>query len=263
MGWNDVGMNAGGADFLKIEPGQSVLVHVLSDEPVSFFQYYNQDVQRGLVVPPGFKDSSIKLRAQHAVLVWSFKDEAVKIWAMGNRLATQVKGIMDTYDGSLSTVDINLKRNGTGKDTTYIPTPKPTTFDQALIDGVELPVLEEVFAPGSEEDIENLKNGIVPQREDDEVASGSGDESAGESAGATTATVTRTAPAKATAPAKTASPADQRLALVKQVTQLFATNAKYKTPAARLTLIKSIAKGKTTLSQLSVPELQTLVKKAK
>lgn len=275
--WNDVGMNSGGADFLKPVAGQLMKVHVLGEaegapaEPKSFFQYFNQDVQRGVVVPRGHKDATIKVRAQHAILVWSFADETVKVWAVGNRVAAALKGIMETYDGSFSTVDLTIKRSGAGLDTVYQVTPKPTEFDASVLEGVEIPDLETLFAENTEEEIENLKNGIVPTREEsagDENAS-TGEAPAGETdderelrefkeaQAAKKAKMAGVKPAP-TKPAPGKPSADPRITLVKAITAKFMANAKYKTPVARTTLIKSVAKGKTALTQLSVPELQKL-----
>lgn len=279
MAWNDVGMNAGGADFMKFESGKTKKVHVLGEaegapsEPKSFFQYYNQDVQRGVVVPRGYKDPSIKIRAQHAFLVWSFEDEAVKVWAVGNRVAQSLKGTLEAYEGSFATIDLMVKRNGQGLETTYIITPKPTEFDASVIEGVELPDLETLFAENTPEEIEDLKNGIVPSS--DGAAEGAEETPAEESpaeeetpaddsaedTGGGTATMTRTAtkPTATKAPAKPAAPAtDPRIKLVKDITAKFAKSAKYKTPVARTALIKQVSKGKTALTQLSVAELTKL-----
>jgi hypothetical protein len=264
MAWKDVGMNAGGADFMKFESGKSVKVHILGEaegapaEPKSFFQYYNQDVQRGIVVPAGYKDPSIKIRAQHAFLVYSYDDQAIKVWAVGNRVAQSLKGTMEAYDGSFESVDLVVKRSGQGLDTTYVITPKPTEFDAANIEGLELPDLEALFAEGTAEDIENLKNGIVPTSGEPEAAAetAGGEEAGGEEEGGGATTATRTAPPKA-AP-KAAPAADPRIKLVKDITAKFAKSPKYKTPAARTALIKQVSKGKVALTQLSVPELTKL-----
>jgi hypothetical protein len=306
MGWNDVGMSAGGKDIMKWKPQEKVVLHVISEEPKSFYQFFNQTIQRGVVLPDGFKDPEIKARAQHAFVVWSYRDEAPKIWILGNRVAAQLKGIFDSYDGTLDGIDLTVTRNGDGKETTYILVPKPSKFDQAKLEGVELPDLEVSFAANTEEEIENLKNGIAPGG-DEEGGVPPADDGDGAAPAEEPPAEEETTPAEGTAP-EDASPAeepedeeaqlaaqlaalkakkaaaakvaagkpapgkpavgkpaatvgDPRIALVKTITHKFATNAKFKTPAARMAAIKGVAKGKTTLSQLSVQELQALSKK--
>lgn len=293
MGWQDVGRSAGSKDFLKLADREKVTVHVLGEEvggpaePKSFFQYFNTTVQRGIVVPDSY-EGTVEKRMQHAFIVWSYRDEAAKLWVMGNKLAAQVKGLLESYDGSLATVDIIITRQGAGKSTTYVLAPKqPTKFDDALLENVVLPDLEVVFAEGTAEDIDNLKQGIVPEgaAEPTEVeataevqpeaveepaaeAEPEDEEAALEAKMAAlkakkAATAGKTATVTKAAPAKGVQTGDPRIQLVKQITQAFATSAKYKTPTARMTAIKAIARGKTTLSQLSVAELTILKGKIK
>jgi hypothetical protein len=315
MGWNDVGMGAGGKSILKLENREKRKVHVIGEEaggpaePKSFFQYFNQKVQRGCVVGDDYT-GQVDKRAQHALLVWDYTDESVKIWLMGNQLAAQVKGLFDSYENTLAGIDILITRVGEGKKTKYVLAPQvPSKFDAGVLEGVDLPDLDEKFAPASEEEIEQLKQGIVADSDDAgdagaEEAAGTeeaaGEEAPAEEAGAEASddttedagagevdeeaelerqlaaakakklaaakagagkggTATATKPTTA-APGKPAT-GDPRIALVKSITHKFATNAKYKTPAARMTAIKGVAKGKTTLSQLSVAELTLLSKK--
>lgn len=306
--WGDVGMSAGGGGHLKLESGETVSIHVLGEaegapsEPKSYFSYFNQAVQRGVVLPDGFKDSSIRVAAKHSILVWSYKDEAVRIWSMGNTVAAQLKGVMEAYDGSLADVDIVLKRIGNDKKTKYLLTPRqPSKFDASVLEGVELPDLEVVFAANSEDEIEGLKNGVVPDGDGGTPAEASAEETAAAEAqaiadaeaeaGATTDETgeedeaaaleaklaalkakkagAKPAPAKTAPPKTAAKPApakaaggDARLALIKSITHAFATNAKYKTPAARIAFIKQVTK-KLTLSVCTLPELQTLKAKIK
>lgn len=272
MGWKDVGMNSGGRDFLKITDGERVKLHVISEEPHSFFSFFNQDLQRGVTLPAGFKDSEIKPRAQHALLVWSYRDEGVKIWVMGNKLAGQLDGIRESYGGSLAEIDIVVTRKGSSKATVYIPVPKPTEFSAELIEGVELPDLEERLKPNTEEEIESFKAGVLP---DSMMGDGAGETAATSSSdteedaeevtgGAKTAVATKAAGKTATTTGKPAvTGGDPKLALIKKVTHFFATSPKYKTPASRMAFIKSVAKGKTTLSQLSATELTLLANKLK
>ncbi len=310
MGWNEVGMSAGGGGHLKLENGESVKIHVLGEaegaaaEPKSYFSYFNNAVQRGVVLPEGFKDSSLRASAKHSVLVWSFKEEAVRIWSMGNTVAAQLKGIMEGYDGSLADCDITLKRVGADKKTKYILTPKnPSVFDASVLDGVELPDLEVVFAANTEDEIEGLKNGIVPDGDGGTPADANAEETAAAEAAAVAEAeaegvaaeetpaddagevdeaaelqakldalkakkAAATKPAAAKAAPKAAAPkasaaGDPRLALVKLITHAFATNAKYKTPAARIAIIKQVTKSKTTLSSCTLPELTLLKSKIK
>lgn len=308
MGWQDVGKNAGGKDFLKIADREKVVIHVLGEnvggpaEPKSFYQYFNQTLNRGIVVPDSYT-GQVERRMQHAFLIWSFRDGAPRVWAMGNNLAAQIKGLYDAYDGSLESVDITVTRQGTGKTTKYILAPKPTQFDASVLEGVTLPDLDATFAEGTEQDIENLKNGIAPDENNDAPADNgqqaeppaeeppaedapTGDapadddeaalqaqlaaiqakkKAAAANNGKSTGTTATLEKPKAGTQTKTGAAAvgDPRIALVRQITHAFATNAKYKTATARVNAIKTVAKGKTTLSQLTIAELTTLKGKIK
>ncbi|MFA5936709.1 MAG: hypothetical protein WC822_02410 [Candidatus Paceibacterota bacterium] len=255
MGWNEVGKGGGSGDYLKLEPGQKVKVHILSDEPFSFAQVYNSDIKRGVRVPDDFKRDGVKPRFQHAVVVWSMDDAAIRVWIMSNTTGKKLKNIFDSI-GALSEVDIILARVGSGLDTEYSVVNVPTKFDPSVIEGVELPVLEELLAPESEETIDKVLAGEDPSTSFDPDAL---EKEAGEPE------KKDAAPAKP-APAKpeggNGNGGNEKTDLLRKCIHAFSTKPKYKDPKAKTAAIasatksKALPKGKAMLSQCSLDELK-------
>ena len=89
MSWDDV-KEGGSGQFLTIEAGQKTKVHILSDEPYSFRQYFNRSINKGCVVPDDFANK--EARARHAMVVWDMDAGEVKVWAMSATVAMGTSG---------------------------------------------------------------------------------------------------------------------------------------------------------------------------
>lgn len=269
MGWNEVGQSAGGQDFLKFEAGKKVKIHVLSEEPHSFYQHFFDSIRRSAVCPgegcPAceLNDKAHAKRMQHSFYVVDDLGQP-KVWTMGNRLAEQVKNIYDTYSG-LSDVDLVVVRTGTDKNTKYGVTPVPVTIDVSGVDMSILTPLEEINEPTSVEEIEQMVNGIDPRGEfsapKDEAEEAATEEPATEEVAEEEApepVAKKPAPKPAAKPAPkapTAAPGADRTAVVKEIMLLLAKSAKYKALPARSLLFKKCAPGKTTVASMTLPEL--------
>jgi hypothetical protein len=270
MGWNDVG-RSGGTDFLKLDPGAKVKVHILSEEPHSTWGIFNQAIQRGARVSEGFSQPGVDTKIKHAFVIWNLDAGQVQVWEVSNTTAAGIKNIHEQYGGSLADVDLMVTRVGSGLKTKYPIVPVPTKFDASCIEGVELPDLAALLKEDDEETINSIIAGIVP----DGGASG---EATGEAASAEETPTDETpseeqapvpakpAPAKP-APAKpapvkpaaaqTADPA--RAGLAVQVLAIFKAKPKYKDVKAREAAVKMVNKTKISFSQLNTEELKKLL----
>ena len=138
MGWNDV---AGKSDkdgiHLSIKPNQTIKVHILleqGEEPVSYWSHFIRSPQgknRSVICPgrdvcPACANGNIKTKRQHAMNVWDYESNSVKILEQGNSIMQQIKMVYDQY-GSLDIVDISIKRIGEGLSTQYLVMPLPLT----------------------------------------------------------------------------------------------------------------------------------------
>lgn len=275
MGWEDVGQGGGG-DFLKIEPGSKVRLHVLSEEPHSYWQYFNDKIQRGVVVPDGYDAGNEKLRRQHALAIFNMDAKEAKVWLMGNRVAGEIKNIFDNYQG-LSTIDLIVSRTGTGKSTKYAVVPVPTKFQDSWLEGLTIPEPTEIKAlqPAEDDVIQALMAGQDPSADFQEPA-------AEETAQAETPAEETAAPeesfeeaAEEPAPKAVVKPqakpavkpiaakpaatgGDPRAPYIRAITHKLMTTPKFKDPKVRIALIKRISKAKSAVSQLSLDELKKL-----
>lgn len=286
MAWGDVGVGGGGGNFLKLKAGEKTMLHVLSEEPTSFFQHFFQSINRGATCPgqdcpacaSGQKE--FRKRAQHVFVVYDYKDKQVKLWAMGNETAEQVKNVYDTYDSSLAGVDLQVTRTGTGRDTKYGVVPKQTRFQESFVEGQEQPDPEESSKPASAEDIQQMMEGVNPAESFDpekleetgDGAKGGSDDPWGDEAGEKTPPApakpsgkgawptggAKSAPAKANGNGSAVS-SSERMQLIRKVMHAFSTKPAFKDPKARLAALKKVSK-KTITSQLSIDELKVLAK---
>lgn len=259
MGWQEVGLSAGGQDYIKVKAGQKVKVHVLSAEPYTFFQHFFNTIQRSAVCPGdgcpacAANDKDMRKRTQHSFVV-ADEEGNVKVWNMGNETAEKVKNIYDTYESSLDSVDLVVNRTGTGKDTSYGVTPVAAKIDVSSVDMEALPNLEEIHAPASAEDIEKMMAGIDPAQEFDPSKL----EAASEGP-----TPVEDAPAEEEAPpkpapkpvAKATPNGDPKQPVIQQIMKLLSTSVKYKAMPARQSLFKRCAPGKGTVSAMTLQEL--------
>lgn len=159
MSWKDI--NEGGTNNtnLTLQAGESATVHIIG-EPKSFWEHFFPSIQKSAICPhkgcAACNEETTKARLRHAFVVYDLGDDTVKVWAVSNTVALTVKNIWESYGGDLSEVDLDIKRTGTGLNTKYAVVPKKTKYNDTLIEGVELPNLDTIFTPATDEEIQSL-----------------------------------------------------------------------------------------------------------
>lgn len=280
MGWEDVN-EGGGGGYLKVKAGTPAKVHVLNsaDGPKSFSSVYFSDLNRGAVVDPDNNplaglDDEYKLRKRHAFTVLDYADKEVKVFVCSNQVANQIKGIMKEYDDSLDTVDLKITRTGEGLTTKYQVIPVKTAYTDDMIEGKDMPDLEEMFKVTPDEDIEKMRNGELPDGEYPPVE----DETPAPKAKASPKKVQEEAPAEEETPSdegpglaedapaeeeekpKAAAPANTRAGMLAVIKTNFSKMARYKNPKQQLVDIQYFGGKKVmALSQLTTEQLAKLV----
>lgn len=160
-------------DVLDIAPNTTKLMHVLlpdTEEPVSYWTHYipNQIATgpRGRVVIcpgkdicPACEANIYRTKRVHAMNVWDYELKAVKILEGGNSVFQPLKQIKDQI-GTLHTVDISIKKIGSGKDTQYsvIPLPMMQPFDNTQLHGL-FPVAS-LRLPNTVEEVQRVIDGM-------------------------------------------------------------------------------------------------------
>ncbi len=279
--WDDVTEGGGGANFLKVEAGESIVVHVLDGAkgPKVFHSVFFKDLNRGATVDPksnplGGLEGGYDIKKRYAFTVVDMSDGQVKAFACGSQVANAIKGIFTEY-GNLDEMDVKISRQGSGLKTKYTVLPVKLKFTDEMIEGQEMPDLDEVFALTPDEDIEKLMRGEdpradsegakpapkkkaapapaeEPEEEDPPAAAGEDDPPAAEEEPAP-------APKKA-APAAVASGEASRATLLQSIKANFAKLKRYANPKQQLTDIQHYGgKDKQALSQLETAALQKLL----
>lgn len=283
MGWDDV--NEGGGTTLKIKAGTPAKIHILNaaDGPKSFHSVYFEAVNRGAIVdkdnnPLDGLGDEYKLRKRHAFVVFDHADQEVKTFVCSNQVANAIKAINDEF-GSLDDLDLKITRTGDGLNTKYQVLNIPKKFNDDMIEGKELPDLEEIFKITSDEDIEKLRAGELPDNapplEDEEAAPAPAkakakakpapkeepEEEAAEEGPATASEDEGPADAEAEEPAKPAAPAaNTRAGMLAVAKTNFTKMARYKNPKQQLVDIQYFGGKKVmALSQLTTEQLTKLI----
>ena len=153
MSWGDVSGTSGGKnpDVLVISPNTTKLMHVLlpdTEEPVSYWTHYIPNkipsgpkgavvICPGKDVCPACASGIYRTKRVHAINVWDYESKSVKILEGGNSIFQALKQIKEQI-GTLLSVDISIKKIGTGMDTQYsvIPIPMMQPFDASGIRGL-------------------------------------------------------------------------------------------------------------------------------
>jgi hypothetical protein len=292
--WGDVSEGGGsGASFLKVEAGQSAVVHVLGGEkgPKVFHSVYFAAINRGVIVDPnanplaGLEDG-YETRKRYAFSVVDMSDGQVKAFACGSQVANQIKGIYTEY-GNLDEVDLKITRIGTGLKTKYQIIPVKKKFTEEMLEGVEIPDLDEVFAITADEAIEKMMRGedpkgdfdpekldkapapkagkkTAPPAEEEEPAPAEAEEEtppAAEEEDPPAAEEEETpAPKKTTAVPPAKAPDNSRAALLQAIKSNFSKLKRYANPKQQLVDIQHFGgKDKSALSQLETAILQKML----
>ena len=143
MGWNDVKENNGGSEkkevnFVSIADKETVVLRVLSEEPISRWSHWIPSVKRsftclgkGCPVCEIIKqDKANKANARyssskrHSLIVWNYATKRVEVLEQGNDFFQNLLAFVEDPDlGDLRDYDIKITRRGTGKDTSYTVIP--------------------------------------------------------------------------------------------------------------------------------------------
>lgn len=159
MSWSDINEGGTSSNILSLQAGEKATVHIIG-EPKSYWEHFFPNMQRSLICPhrgcPACNNDSTKARLRHSFVVYDLGDKAIKTWTVSNTVALSVKNIWESYDGDLSTVDLEIKRTGTGLSTKYAVVPVKTKYEDSMIEGEELPDLDAIFTPSTEEEIKSM-----------------------------------------------------------------------------------------------------------
>lgn len=154
MAWNHVKKYkyGGNSDFLELQDGQKALIHFLDDEPATHFQIYDRDTNKKANVPEDYPvPDGIRKRVRHAFRVYNLDEKKIQLLVVSNETAEKLHEVLETYKGSFASIDINFSRKGAKfNDTEYHPTPLPTAFDPAMVEGVQMPDPDRIFADSDE-----------------------------------------------------------------------------------------------------------------
>lgn len=282
--WNDVTENSGGgANFLKLEAGDSAVVHVLDGAkgPKVFHSVYFAAINRGATVDPKNNplaglDDGYEVRKRYAFEVVDMSDGTIKAFACGSQVANAIKGIFTEYS-NLDEVDLKITRQGSGLKTKYQIIPVKLKFTDDMIEGQERLDLEEVFALTPDEDIEKMMKGEDPKGDFDpskieKAAPPKGKKTppvesaepveAGDPPAAEEEPPTAGEEEPAPAKAKAAAPKEDtsRAAVLQAVKGNFAKLKRYANPKQQLVDIQHFGgKDKQALSQMETAALQKLL----
>lgn len=172
--WGDVTEGGGsGAQFLKLEAGESAVMHVLDGEkgPKVFNSVYFAAINRGAIVDPKSNplaglDDGYQVRKRYAFNVVDMSDGQIKAFVCGSQVANSIKGIYTEYE-NLDEVDLKITRQGSGLKTKYQLIPVKKKFTDEMIEGQERLDLDEVFSLTEDADIEKMMRGEDPKAEFD------------------------------------------------------------------------------------------------
>lgn len=297
MTWGDVKKRQGGsgAAYLTIKDGEAKKIHIIDDEPHSFYSVFFNAIKKSANVDPdnnpckGVKGFDTRIR--HAINVYDYDDQKIKVLIGSNEMFNQFKAIHEEW-GGFAEVDLKISREGTGFDTKYqvVPAAK-CQWDDTLIEGQDLFDLPTLLAPTPLETVEKYMEGVDPgedfdpaKLEGETVADEPADEIDGnadavaalegadediaaeeEVAPPSRKTVAKPAAKPAAKPvAKAAAPAAKPMSrneLIMKLNALVKTKARYKNPANWKADVQRFGgKDKSSMSQLGVEDLTALFK---
>lgn len=173
MSWKDITEGGGAAGILSLQAGESALIHVIG-EPKSYWEHFFQSMQKSLICPhrgcPACNNDKTKARLRHSFVVYDLNENQVKTWSVSNTVALSIKNIWESYGGNLDEVDLKIKRTGTGLSTKYSVVPVKTVYSEDMIAGVDLPDLDAIFTPATEEEIKSMLEDELAERGEDAPA---------------------------------------------------------------------------------------------
>lgn len=174
MGWADTLSKGQSKTDAILEPNTTKQFHILlepDEEPYSYWTHYIPNkgggAPRGFVVIcpgknicPACKVKSYRTTMQHAINVWDYSSNSVKILRQGNSVMSQLKLIHDQYK-TWDHIDISIRRIGDGQGTQYIvvPIPRQEIFNEDITN--KLHIIPEVKHANTPEEIQQYIDGIT------------------------------------------------------------------------------------------------------
>jgi len=142
MGWDDIQESNGeSADYVKIESGKMARVHLLDEEPFSFYQHRKQGEKKPVrckVVNCAYcNNTEYDKKRRFAINVYNLEAKKVQILEQGPQVFGQIKTIWEAYEKNLSTIDLTISRKGDGLNTEYSVVPVPTKFKPEMMNGTQ------------------------------------------------------------------------------------------------------------------------------
>lgn len=135
MGWDDIKEND--SDFLKIEAGKSIRIHLLAAEPqkhVSHFIDKKSPPQPCTGTGCELCAGGNKKRVSFTASVFNLASRKESTLEQGIMVWKQIKTIKEAYNGNLDGVDLVISREGAGPtDTKYTVVPVPTQFKSEML----------------------------------------------------------------------------------------------------------------------------------
>ncbi len=133
MGWDDIKEND--SDFLKIEAGKNIRIHLLASEPQ---KHVNHFVNKKPVPCTGPACETCaageKKRVSFTASVFNLASKKESTLEQGIMVWKQIKTIKEAYNGNLDGVDLVISREGAGPtDTKYTVVPVPTQFKPEML----------------------------------------------------------------------------------------------------------------------------------
>lgn len=157
--------------YTKLEAG-STTIRILDKEPYSFWSHWFNKQQTSVtclgkgcpvcdVIAAQKANPDMEKKYtnshRHAIRVWNYKTNQMEVMIQGKNFFSQLLTFHREI-GDLTTYDIKVIKNGSGKDTTYTLIPQqPTNFE--FESGVTEVDMEELFKPQEREVVIKLMEG--------------------------------------------------------------------------------------------------------
>jgi hypothetical protein len=127
MSFTDIKIEGG--KFLKIDSGESVDIHILSQEPVKqVIHGFGMDKVNCIGKNCNMCEEGETPKQRWLVNVWDRKDQKVRVFEFGPAIARQIKAIAEMLQESKQTVhdvDFRIKAEGSGLNKEYTVIQKP------------------------------------------------------------------------------------------------------------------------------------------
>ena len=145
MSFSNFEIETGNEKYLKINPGDVVLFHILSKEPIKVANHWiNKKKYECNGKSCAHCDEGDKPKKGWKIKVFERKDKVMKEYEFGPQVAAQIRNIAEILAENQQTVediDLRIKREGSGMETEYFvnQVPKKELVPEALLKQAEVP----------------------------------------------------------------------------------------------------------------------------